>query len=248
MPLSRRRAAGRGARRAPSSPWRALAAPGRRADIAVGLEGGIDLRRTMPSAARLPHVVGVRHRRPARRPRLRRRHRGALGAPGRDRGPTGIELSEAIDAFAARERRAQQPGGVGVLTSGPLRPHALLRDRAHQRLRALLSTPASIGEPLLPRPGSGWIEVITGSMFSGKSEELIRRVRRAADRAPARADLQAEGGRPLRHRPHREPLRHEDAVAGGGVRAGDPRAASRTAPRSWASTRGSSSTPAWCRS
>jgi thymidine kinase len=30
-----------------------------------------------------------------------------------------------------------------------------------------------------PAPDSGWIEVITGSMFSGKSEELIRRVRRA---------------------------------------------------------------------
>ena len=29
------------------------------------------------------------------------------------------------------------------------------------------------------RPGSGWIEAVTGSMFSGKSEELIRRVRRA---------------------------------------------------------------------
>ena len=28
-------------------------------------------------------------------------------------------------------------------------------------------------------PGTGWIEVITGSMFSGKSEELIRRLRRA---------------------------------------------------------------------
>ena len=28
-------------------------------------------------------------------------------------------------------------------------------------------------------PHHGWIEVITGSMFSGKSEELIRRVRRA---------------------------------------------------------------------
>ena len=28
-------------------------------------------------------------------------------------------------------------------------------------------------------PGTGWIEVITGVMFSGKSEELIRRVRRA---------------------------------------------------------------------
>jgi len=27
--------------------------------------------------------------------------------------------------------------------------------------------------------GSGWIEVIAGSMFSGKSEELIRRLRRA---------------------------------------------------------------------
>jgi thymidine kinase len=27
--------------------------------------------------------------------------------------------------------------------------------------------------------GSGWVEVITGSMFSGKSEELIRRIRRA---------------------------------------------------------------------
>ncbi|HET9371444.1 MAG TPA: thymidine kinase [Vicinamibacterales bacterium] len=31
----------------------------------------------------------------------------------------------------------------------------------------------------LDRPKTGWIEVITGSMFSGKSEELIRRLRRA---------------------------------------------------------------------
>lgn len=30
------------------------------------------------------------------------------------------------------------------------------------------------------RPGSGWIEVVTGPMFSGKSEELIRLLRRAA--------------------------------------------------------------------
>ena len=28
-------------------------------------------------------------------------------------------------------------------------------------------------------PSAGWIEVIVGSMFSGKSEELIRRIRRA---------------------------------------------------------------------
>ncbi|MEN3040929.1 MAG: thymidine kinase [Bacteroidia bacterium] len=33
-------------------------------------------------------------------------------------------------------------------------------------------------EPILP-PGTGWIEVICGGMFSGKTEELLRRVRRA---------------------------------------------------------------------
>jgi thymidine kinase len=32
---------------------------------------------------------------------------------------------------------------------------------------------------IVRHPQSGWIEVITGSMFSGKSEELIRRLRRA---------------------------------------------------------------------
>ena len=36
------------------------------------------------------------------------------------------------------------------------------------------------GEPTHDRrPNVGWIEVIAGSMFSGKSEELIRRLRRA---------------------------------------------------------------------
>lgn len=30
-----------------------------------------------------------------------------------------------------------------------------------------------------PKPGRGWIEVICGSMFSGKTEELMRRIRRA---------------------------------------------------------------------
>lgn len=33
--------------------------------------------------------------------------------------------------------------------------------------------------PRLARPTAGWIEVIAGSMFSGKSEELIRRLRRS---------------------------------------------------------------------
>ena len=36
------------------------------------------------------------------------------------------------------------------------------------------------GEPTHhSRANAGWIEVIAGSMFSGKSEELIRRLRRA---------------------------------------------------------------------
>jgi thymidine kinase len=34
-------------------------------------------------------------------------------------------------------------------------------------------------EPPPARPNAGWVEVIAGSMFSGKSEELIRRLRRA---------------------------------------------------------------------
>ena len=34
-------------------------------------------------------------------------------------------------------------------------------------------------EPGFPLAGRGWIEVICGSMFSGKSEELMRRLRRA---------------------------------------------------------------------
>ena len=34
-------------------------------------------------------------------------------------------------------------------------------------------------EVVRKEPQHGWIEVITGSMFSGKSEELIRRLRRA---------------------------------------------------------------------
>jgi thymidine kinase len=36
-----------------------------------------------------------------------------------------------------------------------------------------------MSEPTLPLPSQGWIEVIVGSMYSGKTEELIRRLRRA---------------------------------------------------------------------
>jgi thymidine kinase len=36
-----------------------------------------------------------------------------------------------------------------------------------------------MSEPTPPYPNAGWIEVIVGSMYSGKTEELIRRLRRA---------------------------------------------------------------------
>jgi thymidine kinase len=36
-----------------------------------------------------------------------------------------------------------------------------------------------MAEPTPPCPNTGWIEVIVGSMYSGKTEELIRRLRRA---------------------------------------------------------------------
>jgi thymidine kinase len=36
-----------------------------------------------------------------------------------------------------------------------------------------------MAEPTPPAPATGWIEVIVGSMYSGKTEELIRRLRRA---------------------------------------------------------------------
>jgi thymidine kinase len=36
-----------------------------------------------------------------------------------------------------------------------------------------------MSEPTIPYPDTGWIEVIVGSMYSGKTEELIRRLRRA---------------------------------------------------------------------
>lgn len=38
---------------------------------------------------------------------------------------------------------------------------------------------ARTGGAVYGKPSSGWIEVVCGSMFSGKTEELIRRVRRA---------------------------------------------------------------------
>jgi thymidine kinase len=45
--------------------------------------------------------------------------------------------------------------------------------------RIYLLLPCMFIEPFKSDNGSGWIEVICGSMFSGKTEELIRRLKRA---------------------------------------------------------------------
>jgi inosine/xanthosine triphosphatase len=97
----------------------ALAASGRRADFGVGLEGGVDLRRTAPSNRGFlmswAYVTDGR--------------RGAHGCGGAIELPAslleavvdrGLELSEAIDALSGdRDVRSKQ-GAWGILTGGLL--------------------------------------------------------------------------------------------------------------------------------
>src|SRR6185295_1544076 len=65
-------------------------------------------------------------------------------------------------------------------------------DKSYRKSRKIMSSTAKMIRSIEPdenevparkeHPGAsqaGWIEVIAGSMFSGKSEELIRRLRRA---------------------------------------------------------------------
>ena len=64
--------------------------------------------------------------------------------------------------------------------------------------------------------GTGWIEVITGGMFSGKSEELVRRLRRAAI---ARQKIQVfTPSSSDRHGPNRLITRDEREMAASSVR------------------------------
>ena len=59
----------------------------------------------------------------------------------------------------------------------------------------------------------GWIEVICGPMFSGKTEELIRRLKRARYRPAEGADLQAVDRRRYSDGADRQPQRAEARVA-----------------------------------
>ena len=93
------------------------------------------------------------------------------------------------------------------------------------------------------RSSTGWIEVITGSMFSGKSEELIRRLRRAQIARQKVQIFKPALRHPLQRRPHRLAQRDADPVATRVARRRELLdAGRRRTPRWSASTRGSSST------
>jgi inosine/xanthosine triphosphatase len=108
-----------GARGRAQLAFESLAAGGRRADYAVGLEGGIDLRRTAPSTRGFlmswAYVTDGR--------------RGAHGCGGAIEVPSallesvverGIELSEAMDALSGERGVRDRQGAWGILTKGML--------------------------------------------------------------------------------------------------------------------------------
>ena len=80
-------------------------------------------------------------------------------------------------------------------------------------------------------------------MFSGKSEELIRRLRRAQIARQQGPDLQADDRQPLRRRPHHLAQRDAHRVRERRHRRASCSSACGRTPKSSASTRGSSSTP-----
>jgi inosine/xanthosine triphosphatase len=96
-----------------------LSASGRRVDYAVGLEGGIDLRRTTPSnRGFLMSWAYVSDGR-----------RGAHGCGGAIEVPSGlleevvdkgIELSQAVDALSGQSDVRNRQGAWGILTAGLL--------------------------------------------------------------------------------------------------------------------------------
>ena len=79
------------------------------------------------------------------------------------------------DGAGVRERRRHHPHQHRNRRVPVARLTAARRLRNFRRPRRVLATNGPA--PYVAKPG--WIEVIAGSMFSGKSEELIRRLRRA---------------------------------------------------------------------
>ena len=142
-------------------------------------------------------------------------------------------------AWSCRCRRSSTPATRSASTP---RPASTSRESeacdCEQRMRVAADARATTQHRALDRCTSdamdivasraGWIEVITGSMFSGKSEELIRRLRRAQIARAEGPDLQAAHRRPLQRRPHRLAQRDADPVGERGVVARAARA--RSAP------------------
>ncbi len=63
----------------------------------------------------------------------------------------------------------------------------------------------------IPPQRGGWLEVICGPMFSGKSEEMIRRLRRAEIAGQRVVILKPQHRRPLRRDRRRQPRGRADA-------------------------------------
>ena len=152
-----------------------------------------------------------------------------------------------------QRRDGQRAGEAGDARDRPRRAGAAVRQRRRQdprqhRDRANTSRGSERQQSdrwksSATQPHHGWIEVITGSMFSGKSEELIRRLRRAQI---ARQKVQIF--KPLIDDRFSDDhiVSHSDMrIASQNVtqlrRAGP--AGATTTPKSSASTKGSSSTP-----
>ena len=77
----------------------------------------------------------------------------------------------------------------------------------------------------------GWLEVICGPMFSGKSEEMIRRLRRAEIAGQRVVIFKPPDRRPLRRRRRRLARRHPDARGAGRQRRRAARAGNRARGR-----------------
>ena len=100
------------------------------------------------------------------------------------------------------------------------RPCGLTRRSSHvaptgrvRRIAAVIRIPPQRG---------GWLEVICGPMFSGKSEEMIRRLRRAEIAGQRVVIFKPQDRRPLRRGRRRQPRGSADArragLLGGGAR------------------------------
>ena len=175
--------------------------------------------------------------------------------------PVGIELPPTVDLVV----KETVPGIKGATASAQVKPATLetgfvvqvppfvnegdkIRvntETGEYQAARLTAHPAIHDQPWKSsarQPPHGWIEVITGSMFSGKSEELIRRLRRAQIARqkvqifkPVLDDRYSE-----RHIVSHSDMRIESQNVENSDDAADGRA--RRHARSSASTKGSSST------